>query len=637
VFLAAMTLLTLWACSEDKPLQHAQNKAPQVRSVTAETDTLAPGDTTQLSCDAWDEDRDPLSYTWSASEGAFLGSNLNRSTIRWKAPADKAGPISISVTVSDGEEEATGSVSLYILGESGSLSGTITDFTSGEPIEGAEVSIAGKTDQSDAAGEYQIDEIPLGNRTLTITKDGYQPFEATFEVKNGPNFRDVTLQSLAATGRVVGTVKNSIGAPLAGVDLRIGERQAETDAAGDFIFESVPHGTVTLQAIREGYRLFSRTETLDADELRIDPVLQASRPGEPPAPSASWEGTTIHLEWAPPANDAIVAFRIYQRVDGGSTMELPGGEVPATQTSLSVTGSMHSRYAFRIAAISVDGEEGAVSGASNVVVLTPTSERVAIPAGPVILGSTPPDWPGGAWGSESHPGNPVTVAAFEIERTEVSNRQYRAFLYEALSLGTAVLATGGIDNGSGQRLLSFNTSKIRYDEASQSFTITSGFEDHPVVGVSWYGARAYAQHHGLRLPTEAEWEKAARGVSTEHGTYGTSDVGYGTMYPWGSTAPNTTLANYGDNLGRTSPVTSHAAGASVYWGSPIYHLSGNVWEWCEDWYGPYTNPHQPPSTGTNKVLRGGSYDLEAEAMRVGARSSVAPTAWSTNSGFRCAR
>jgi formylglycine-generating enzyme required for sulfatase activity len=229
------------------------------------------------------------------------------------------------------------------------------------------------------------------------------------------------------------------------------------------------------------------------------------------------------------------------------------------------------------------------------------------------------------------------VGAFEIERTEVSNRQFRAFLYEALSLGTAVLATGGVDAAGGQRLLSFNASKIRYDEASDAFVITSGFEEHPVVGVSWYGARGYAQHYGLRLPTEAEWEKAARGASTEHGTFESSGVGYGTMYPWGSTSPTPTLANYGDNLGRTSVVTSHAAGASTYWGSAIYHLSGNVWEWCEDWYGLYSNPHQPPSTGTNKVLRGGSYDLGPEAMRVGARSSMAPTALSTNSGFRCAR
>lgn len=630
-------LLGLAACSEDKPLQHAQNTPPVVVSVAAAPDTVSPGDTTEVSCEATDEDRDPLAYAWSAPEGSFLGSSQNRPSIRWTAPMDMVGPISISVTVSDGETEATGSASIYVVGQAGDLSGTITDFTTAEAIEGALVSIAGKTNQSDSDGNYRIETIPIGNHALTITRDGYQPFETTYEVKNGANLRDVALQSLAATGRVFGVVENSLGAPLEGATCRIGERQSTTDASGSFSIEGVPHGTVTLQAVREGYQLFSRTDTLLASELRIDPVLEASRPGEPSAPVASWEGNTIHVEWAPPANDAIVAFQIYQRVDGGTTSELPKGPVPASQTSISLPGVLDSRYTYRISAINLDDEEGAVSDASNMIVLTPTSARVSIPSGPVILGNSPPAWPGGPWGTATHPGNPVSVASFEIEVTEVTNRQYRAFLYEARSLGTVLLVSEGIDAPGGQRLLNFNTSKIRYEEGNDAFVIATGFEEHPVVGVSWYGARAYALHHGLRLPFEAEWEKAARGTSDEHGTFGSSGVGYGTMYPWGSSAPSSTLANYGDVLGRTSVVTSHAAGASTYWGNAIYHLSGNVWEWCEDWYGIYTNPHQPPASGTNKVLRGGGYREGEEAIRVGARSSIVPTAWSTVSGFRCAR
>ncbi|MEZ4654393.1 MAG: SUMF1/EgtB/PvdO family nonheme iron enzyme [Candidatus Eisenbacteria bacterium] len=589
-----------------------------------------------MSCEAWDEDRDALTYAWSSPSGSFLGTLLDRPTIRWSAPTDQVGRISISVRVDDGDAEVMGTTTVVLLGETGDLAGTVTDAATNDPIEGAEISIAGRSTSSAADGTYRLSTVPLGNFTLSASAEGYQDFESAYEVKSGSNRQDIPLQPLSSTGRVFGTVKNAQGTPLGNATCRIGTLETTTNGSGAFSLEGIAFGSVTLQATRDGYDFFSVTRTLEGAELQIDPVLSAALPSRPAAPVATRDGTTIRIQWAPRANDAIGTVQIYQRVDGGATSAVPGGRVSATQTTFSISGNPDGRYTFRVSAINLENEEGSVSDPSNTLVLIDPSPRVAIPAGSFVMGDTPPSWPGTPWGSENHPGNPVTVGSFEIEVTEVSNRQYRAFLYEALSTGDATIGDGTVDS-QGQHLLSFNASKIRYDEASGSFVIATGFESHPVVGVSWYGARAYAQHYGLRLPTEAEWEKTARGTSEESGTFGSAGVGYGTKYPWGNTAPTTTLANYGDPSGRTESVTSHPTGASTYWGGSIYNLAGNVWEWCADWYGLYQNPHQPPSTGTNKVLRGGSYREESTAIRTGARSSFAPAAWSTNSGFRCAK
>ena len=172
--------------------------------------------------------------------------------------------------------------------------------------------------------------------------------------------------------------------------------------------------------------------------------------------------------------------------------------------------------------------------------------------------------------------------------------------------------------------------------------------DRPAVGMAWGSAKAYCEWVGKRLPTEAEWEKAARGTD-------------GRRYPWGHMQPFVDIARY--NLGTTgwvgyaitlAPVTSGVTGMSIRHGlkegtkSPygLYHMAGNASEWVVDWYdrnyyekSPKRNP-QGPGTGEKKIYRGGSWEDPPKRLRVTTRASAEPNfpvdANDLTIGFRCA-
>ena len=167
-----------------------------------------------------------------------------------------------------------------------------------------------------------------------------------------------------------------------------------------------------------------------------------------------------------------------------------------------------------------------------------------------------------------------------------------------------------------------------------------GIRDHPVVHVSWNDANAYAAWAGKRLPTEAEWEYAARG-GLEQARYAWGDEltpgGEHRCNIWQGQFPSKNTLD--DGFHGTAPAAAYESN-----GYGLRNMSGNVWEWCSDWFspvfhrdGPRDNPVGPPS-GQSRVIRGGSYlchESYCNRYRVGARSANTPDSSTGNMGFRC--
>ena len=229
---------------------------------------------------------------------------------------------------------------------------------------------------------------------------------------------------------------------------------------------------------------------------------------------------------------------------------------------------------------------------------------VLVPAGEFTMGSND-------GGDDEKPAHRVSLDAYYIDKYEVTVGQYAKFL-EARGVNGPPM-WGTMDQPPHQK--------------------------RPVVNIDWSDASTYCEWAGKRLPTEAEWEKAARGAD-------------GRIYPWGNEPPDPLRANYGkekwNNHDALVPVGQLKDGKSPY---GIYDLAGNVWEWVGDWYDSdyYTTspPQNPkgPENGKYRVLRGGSWDLAPEHLRSTRRdfnlplspSYESPSYRNFNSGFRCAK
>ena len=222
---------------------------------------------------------------------------------------------------------------------------------------------------------------------------------------------------------------------------------------------------------------------------------------------------------------------------------------------------------------------------------------VLVPAGEFMMGSQAGD-------ADEQPAHKVYVDAFFMDQYEVTVRQYAAFLQAT-----------GVNSPSDWMTTN--------QPAHQKF---------PVANVDWADAFAFCKWAGKRLPTEAEWEKAARGTD-------------GRLYPWGNDPPTPLHANYGktglNNHGALVPVGTLENGKSPY---DIYDMAGNVWEWVSDWYdhdyyknSPSQNPTGPPMGGY-KVIRGGSWNSNHRNLRSADRYWDPPSFRSLYfPGFRCAK
>ena len=220
---------------------------------------------------------------------------------------------------------------------------------------------------------------------------------------------------------------------------------------------------------------------------------------------------------------------------------------------------------------------------------------VYVPAGTFTMGSNAND---ANVGDDELPQHDVTLDGFWIDQHEVTNDQY----------------VRCVNDG--------NCDTSRYaDDATFNGT------DYPVVGVSWNDAVDYCNWAGSRLPTEAEWEYAARGKD-------------GRLFPWDNDGVSCSLANYGGCIGMTTVVGRYSKGVS--WVN-AFDMAGNVWEWVQDWYdenyyenSPRENP-PGPETGTIKVLRGGSWSNLEQYVRAANRGFNSPALSLNSVGFRCAQ
>ena len=244
------------------------------------------------------------------------------------------------------------------------------------------------------------------------------------------------------------------------------------------------------------------------------------------------------------------------------------------------------------------------------VAATAEHEMVRVPSGPFIMGSdTGP--------TDERPARAVHLREYEIDRMPVRNADFARFLERFGPLADV-----------GARYFDWDDRDARIHRVSEAWRADDGYEKHPVVEVSWLGAVAYCRWVGKRLPTEAEWEKAARSDDQR-------------LYPWGDAMPTIQHARFKSGWNETVRVGTYSLGASHY---GALDMAGNVWQWVSSSYRPYPyhtdDGREDAAPGPVRATRGGGHDspiFELRTTERGRNLSRNPAAGHHNIGFRCAR
>ncbi|MBE9136539.1 SUMF1/EgtB/PvdO family nonheme iron enzyme [Nodosilinea sp. LEGE 07088] len=263
---------------------------------------------------------------------------------------------------------------------------------------------------------------------------------------------------------------------------------------------------------------------------------------------------------------------------------------------------------------------------------------ILVPAGTYPIGSDEAE--------DTQPVHQVSLDSFWIDRDEVTNAQYAEFLNSLaiaplqdapagrvrsgnLPQAAAPVLIEGAEGNQQQPLIALDDEHSRIAIQNEQFVAQSGYEQHPVTETTWRGAQQFCEWRGARLPTEVEWEAAARGKQ-------------GRLYPWGNDLPTPERAVYGRRSGETAIVGTHAAGATP---DGIHDLAGNVAEWTSTLYRPY--PYNPDDgreqldNSGERVTRGGDYVYDSAPNELTAYYRVGfsrtPDRGHRHIGFRCAQ
>ena len=244
------------------------------------------------------------------------------------------------------------------------------------------------------------------------------------------------------------------------------------------------------------------------------------------------------------------------------------------------------------------------------------SDMVFISKGPFTMGyDTQGEYK--KWGDrDEEPVHEVYLSDYWIDFHETTAKDFSIFLNSHKEDAPRYLETGGA---------------VTIQIVNGNYQPRLGLDQYPANRISWYGATAYCKSLGKRLPTEAEWEKAARGVDQR-------------TFPWGEEHPMYGKATFRRKLPKLGfkamePVDSLPEGRSPY---GLYHMAGNVWEWVNDWYQDDYYEHSPehnpkgPNEGKTKVLRGGNWYYKAYYLRTTYRFNEKPDKFKVWQGVRCA-
>lgn len=222
------------------------------------------------------------------------------------------------------------------------------------------------------------------------------------------------------------------------------------------------------------------------------------------------------------------------------------------------------------------------------------------------------------WGDmDEEPVHQVKLSSYWIDKYEVTSSDFSNFLNE--------------NKNEAHRFIEI-TPSVTVKFEGNIYKPREGLENYPVNRVSWFGADAYCRWKGKRLPTEAEWEKAARGTDQR-------------IFPWGNEFPDNSRVTFRRKFKEMGfkvmePVDGMKNGVSPY---GVHHMAGNVWEWVSDWFDSAAyhdeNRVDPkgPESGISKVLRGGNWYYKAYYMRTTYRFNEKPGTFKVWQGFRCAR
>ncbi len=450
------------------------------------------------------------------------------------------------------------------------------------------------------------------------------------------------------------------------------ERSLRDDGGFEVIANTAPevnHYTDTT-AVVPGTLYYYRIYTRDTLARLSDPsatlwaraVTDASpaAPGEPNPADKGFDldlPGLVTLTWTVSDPDGPAPRSAFYFGEGRNALELLGADLTTPQYTLSDTLALTRFYFWRVVTWDADG----ATALSPIWSFGTHMERVSVPEGYFFQGDSARFYPA-ARNRFASPANPVLTASFNMDKYEASNQLCAQAFNELLEGRYIRVAEGRVYSVVGDVLyaevfpVGDEHSGIEFIANGSTtggvFIPRAGRENHPAVEISWHGAKRIAEYFGRRLPTESEWEKTARGTSTELGdttfTVGGEalTLGLGSPYPWGREIDGH-YCNYaasGDPYeGRvgvsTTPIgfydgQQHSGFSTVSNRSPygVFDMAGNVAEWCQDDFIPY---HEG-SFGGLKCLKGGGWRSQPEWCQTFWREGVHPDSTDNMIGFRTA-